>query len=66
MLFKYNSDNTQQLHNAAVECLENIKVYVKLSRCIGYTENNGTLNVIINQDKSGICVNHKHIDHCFI
>ncbi|CAH58275.1 DUF3023 domain-containing protein [Ehrlichia ruminantium] len=51
MLFKYNPENTQQLHNAAVKCLENIKVYVTLSRCIGYTENNGTLNVIVSKDK---------------
>ncbi|GAT75429.1 hypothetical protein EHRUM4_06490 [Ehrlichia ruminantium] len=51
MLFKYNSDNTKQLHNAAIKCLENIKMYVTSSRCIGYTEDNGTLNVMISKDK---------------
>ncbi|QLK52473.1 hypothetical protein [Ehrlichia ruminantium] len=65
MLFKYNPENNKQLHDKALQCLRNLKIYAHSDFCVG-TEINGVLNVIINKINEEICVNHKHIDHCFI
>ncbi|GAT77415.1 hypothetical protein EHRUM2_06380 [Ehrlichia ruminantium] len=60
MLFKYNPENTKQLHDEALQCLRNLKIYAHSHCCIG-TEINGVLNVIINQDKSGnLCEPQAH------
>ncbi|GAT75428.1 hypothetical protein EHRUM4_06480 [Ehrlichia ruminantium] len=51
MLFKYNPDNTKEIHEAALQCLGRIKIRVYHCRCIGYTGNDGTLNVILDPYK---------------
>ncbi|UOD98443.1 hypothetical protein IMW63_03050 [Ehrlichia ruminantium] len=51
MLFKYNPDNTKNIHGQALECLKHIKLSVYSYRCMGRTEKNGTLTVILNPNK---------------
>ncbi|WP_078400097.1 DUF3023 domain-containing protein [Ehrlichia ruminantium] len=52
MLFKYNPQNTKELHNAALNCLRHTRLYAYSYCCIGHTEPNGTLHVFISKDKS--------------
>ncbi|WP_044157032.1 DUF3023 domain-containing protein [Ehrlichia ruminantium] len=52
MLFKYNPQNTKELHDAALNCLRHTRLYAYSYRCIGHTEPNGTLHVFISKDKS--------------
>ncbi|WP_258010673.1 hypothetical protein [Ehrlichia ruminantium] len=35
MLFKYNTENTKQLHDIALQCLRNLKIYAYSYCCIG-------------------------------
>ncbi|CAH58274.1 hypothetical protein [Ehrlichia ruminantium] len=51
MLFKYNPDNTKNIHDEALKCLSSIKLSVYSYRCMGYTGKDGILRVISNPDK---------------
>ncbi|QGR02609.1 DUF3023 domain-containing protein [Ehrlichia ruminantium] len=51
MLFKHNPENTEKIHNAVLSCLHEIKMYVYDISCIGNTQRNSVLNIIVSKDK---------------